>query len=72
MTTIKEHDDHYDVLDSFCNWRQYSKDDINELIFLISFLIDELDKAEEKYSSWFEKYWELKKKINQIKDVVEE
>jgi hypothetical protein len=51
---------------------QYHKDNINELNLLCSFLIDEFNKAEEKQKHWFEKYWRLKKKINTIKDVVDE
>ena len=72
MTQIKEHEDCYDVMDDKFEINQYCKDNINELNLLCSFLIDEFNKAEEKQKNWFEKYWGLKKKINAIKDVVDE
>lgn len=72
MTQIKEHEDYYDVINEECEINQYRKDNINELNLLCSFLIDEFNKVEEKQKNWFEKYWQLKKKINAIKDVVDE
>lgn len=72
MTQIKEHEDYYDVINEEWEINQYRKDNINELNLLCSFLIDEFNKVEEKQKNWFEKYWKLKKKINAIKDVVDE
>lgn len=72
MTQINEHDDCYNVMNDKFGINQYRKDNINELNLLCSFLIDEFNKAEEKQKNWFEKYWQLKKKINTIKDVVDE
>ena len=71
MTTIKEHSRYYDVIDENSNMDQYSKDNITDLNLLVEFLLDEYRKAEDKQKQWFEKYWELKKQINVIKDVIE-
>lgn len=68
--TIKEHDRYYDVIDSNSKIDQYSKDSITDLNLLVEFLIDEFKKANDKQNQWFEKYWEEKKKVNRITDVV--
>lgn len=72
MVLIKENDEHYDVIDQNCCIHQYKKNDINELHLFIDFLIDAYNRAEDKQSQWFDKYWELKKKMNKISDVVDE
>lgn len=72
MTTIKEHSRYYDVIDSNSKITQYSKDDITDLNLLCLFLIDEYNKANDKQSQWFNKYWEIKKQLNQITDIIDE
>ena len=72
MTTIKEHERYYDVIDSNHKIDQYSKDDITDLNLLVEFLIDEYHKAEEQRKMSFERYWEVKKQLNRITDIIDE
>ena len=70
--TIHEHDRYYEVIDGFTKFTQYSKDNITDMNLMCEFLVDELKKANDKQSQWFEKYWELKKQLNAIKDIMGE
>lgn len=72
MTTIKEHPPYYNVIDANNKFSQYKKDDITDLNLLVEFLIDEYYKAEEQRKMNLEKYWEVKKQLNQITDIIDE
>lgn len=72
MTTIKEHSRYYDVIDENCKITQYSKDDITDLNLLCQFLLDEYLKADEQRKINLEKFWEVKKQLNQITDIIDE
>ena len=63
---------HYCVIDDNSHMSKYDKKDIEDLNVLCVFLIDEYCKQADKQNQWFEKYWDLKKKINKIIDTVEE
>ena len=51
---------------------EFKKDNIEDLNLLIVYLYDEYCKMETKQEQWFNKYWELKQKLNRIKDTVED
>ena len=72
MTTIKEHSRYYDVIDSNSKISQYSKDDITDLNLLCQFLIDEYYKTDEQRKMNLEKFWEVKKQLNAITDIIDE
>lgn len=72
MITIKEHTRYYDIIDKDSKITQYSKDNITDLNLLCQFLLDEYNKAEDKYHTLFEKYWECKKQLNRITDIIDE
>ena len=72
MTTIKEYGSYYDVIDDNGKITQYSKDDITDLNLLCQFLIDEYYKTEEQRKMSLEKFWEIKKQLNQITDIIDE
>lgn len=65
-------EEHYCVIDDNCHMNKYDKKDIEDLNALCVFLIDEYCKQTDKQKQWFEKYWDLKKKLNKIIDMVEE
>lgn len=67
---IKEHTAYYTVFDHQMKKCEYYKDSIEDMTFFVQFLIDELYKANAKQECFFEKYWEIKKQLNQIKDVI--
>lgn len=69
ITADKEH---YCVTDDNSHMSLYDKEDIDDLNTLCVFLIDEYCKQVDKQKQWFEKYWDLKKKLNKIIDAVEE
>ena len=62
-TVIDENGKHHD---------EFKKDNIEDLNLLIVYLYDEYCKMETKQEQWFNKYWELKQKLNKIKDTVED
>ena len=69
---ITANEDHFCVIDDGCHMNKYDKKDVEDLNALCVFLIDEYCKQTDKQKQWFEKYWDLKKKINKIIDTVEE
>ena len=69
---ITANEEHYCVIDDNSHMNKYDKKDIDDLNVLCVFLIDEYCKQADKQHQWFEKYWDLKKKINKIIDTVEE
>lgn len=71
MTTIKEHTAYWTVINEKSKFKEYRKDNNEDLIKFIKWLIDEVNKSNQKQSCWFEKYWECKKQLNQITDVLE-
>lgn len=70
--TIKKHCRYYEVIDNGLHFTKYSKDNITDLNLLVEFLVDELKKANDKQSQWFDKYWELKRQLNAITDIIDE
>lgn len=69
---ITADEEHYCVIDDNSNMTLYDKKDIDDLNTLCVFLISEYCQQTDKQETWFKKYWDLKKKINKIIDVVEE
>ena len=69
---ITADEEHYCVIDDNSSMSLYDKEDIDDLNTLCVFLIDEYCKQTDKQNQWFEKYWDLKKKLNKIIDAVEE
>ena len=72
MVRIDVCDDFYNVIDANSHFNKYSKSSFEDLNLLIEYLLDELAKANDKQGQWFEKYWEVKKQLNKVKDAVKE
>lgn len=68
--TINKHTHRYTVFDKESKLHEFRKDSLEDMTEFVEFLIDELDKANDKQSKWFESYWRMKRKINKIADVV--
>ena len=69
--TIHKHTAYYSLFDHESKLREYRKDNLEDMNAFVEMLIDELYKANAKQECWFEKYWECKKQLNQITDVLD-
>ena len=47
-----------------------STEEASEISCLLNQLNEDIEKEKEKYSQLFEKYWDYKKKLNQISNVI--
>jgi uncharacterized protein YoxC len=47
-----------------------STEEANEISCLLNQLNEDIEKEKEKYSQLFEKFWDYKKKLNQISNVM--
>ena len=67
--SINSNIEYYSILDEN-GMHRYKKDNISDLNALVEFLMEEVEKADDKQEQWFKMYWEMKQKVNRVKDIV--
>ena len=67
--SVKNNIEYYSILDEN-GIHRFKKDNVDDLNELVELLIVEVEKADDKQKQWFKMYWEMKQKVNRVKDVV--
>ena len=71
MTKVSEKDGIIQVVDDGFHFQEFKRDNLDDLNSLADLLMEELEKEQDKQKQWFNKYWEMKKKVNKITDFIE-